>query len=74
VGHFWFVAADDHGDVVARLLHCLPKEEIPMIAYQMSSWHLLGLFIVTVLVMHIFAIAGRYWCGGGETGYFRIIK
>jgi putative integral membrane protein (TIGR02587 family) len=57
-------------------LNVAPTEEIPMIAYQMSSWHLLGLFIVTVLVMHIFAIAGSYSKGernkgtsGTVTGY-----
>lgn len=41
-------------------LNVAPTEEIPMIAYQMSTWHLLGLFVVTVLITHIFAIAGGY--------------
>ncbi|MEX2333803.1 MAG: TIGR02587 family membrane protein [Pseudohongiella sp.] len=57
-------------------LNVAPTEEIPMIAYQMSPWHLLGLFIITVLVMHVFVIAGSYSEGkrsegvtGTVTGY-----
>lgn len=41
-------------------LNVAPTEEIPMISYQMSSWHLLGLFITTLLVMYVFVVAGSY--------------
>ncbi|MDO8907314.1 MAG: TIGR02587 family membrane protein [Pseudohongiella sp.] len=41
-------------------LNVAPTDEIQMIAYQMSRWHLLGLFLMTCLVMYIFVHAGSY--------------
>lgn len=41
-------------------LNVAPTEEIPMISYQMSFWHLLGLFVTTLLIMGVFVVAGSY--------------
>jgi putative integral membrane protein (TIGR02587 family) len=37
-----------------------PTEEIQLIAYQMSPWHQLALFMTTLVVMHIFSEAGSF--------------
>jgi putative integral membrane protein (TIGR02587 family) len=37
-----------------------PTEEIQLIAYQMNPWHLLVLFITTLVVMYIFSEAGSF--------------
>lgn len=37
-----------------------PTEEIQLIAYQMNPWHLLALFITTLVVMYIFSEAGSF--------------
>lgn len=41
-------------------LNVASTEEILAIAYQMSTWHLLGLFITTLLVMGVFVGAGAH--------------
>lgn len=37
-----------------------PTEEIQHIAFQMTSWHLMALFITTIVVMHIFSATGSF--------------
>lgn len=37
-----------------------PTEEIQLIAFQMTPWHLLALFIITLVVMYIFSEAGSF--------------
>lgn len=37
-----------------------PTEEVQLIAYQMSPWHQLALFITTLIVMYIFSEAGSF--------------
>lgn len=34
-----------------------PTEEMPLIAYMMTEWHLLGLLLVTIAIMHAFVYA-----------------
>lgn len=41
-------------------LNVAPTEEIELIARQMDEWHTLALFLVTILVMLIFAVACCY--------------
>ena len=38
-------------------LNVAPTEEIRLITYQMTPWHLLALFMVTLLIMYIFSYA-----------------
>ncbi len=38
-------------------LNVAPTEEIRLITYQMTSWHLLALFMVTFVIMYIFSFA-----------------
>lgn len=37
-----------------------PTEEIELLAYQMSPWHLLALFTTTLIVMYIFSETGSF--------------
>lgn len=41
-------------------LNIAPTEEIQNIAFQMTSWHLMALFITTIIVMHIFSATGSF--------------
>lgn len=44
-----------------------PTEEIQLIAFQMTSWHQLALFITTLVVMYIFSEAGSFSSGSTST-------
>ncbi len=41
-------------------LNIAPTEEIQHIAFQMTTWHLMALFIITIVVMHIFSATGSF--------------
>lgn len=44
-----------------------PTDEIQLIAFQMNPWHLLALFITTLVVMYIFSGAGSFSSGPTQT-------
>lgn len=44
-----------------------PTEEIQLIAYQMTPWHQLALFITTLVVMYIFSDAGGFYSSSKRT-------
>lgn len=47
-----------------------PTEEIVLIAHQMTGWHTLGLFVVTLIVMLAFAVGCSYYLSEGPLGRF----
>lgn len=47
-----------------------PTEEIVLISHQMSGWHTLGLFVVTLIIMLAFAIGCSYSLSEGPLGRF----